>query len=112
MMYRRTIRNISAALALALVAGLPLQASSQEPGSVREHSQWSQKKGAVSEVESDFRLIERIGTRYAYETFLRTHKTGPYADRVREHLEKLRAIEGQLEVIHNGRLINERRARP
>jgi hypothetical protein len=105
------MRAFGAALASALIAELPLPAASQQPWSVKEQSQWSQKE-AMSEVEADFRLIERIGTRRAYEIFLGVHKAGPYADRAREHLEKLRALDGRMDVIFNGRLINERRAPP
>jgi hypothetical protein len=41
------------------------------------------------DVEADFELVERIGTKKAYETFLSTHKTGPYAELVRQRLHQL-----------------------
>jgi uncharacterized caspase-like protein len=40
-------------------------------------------------VRGDYQLVERIGTKKAWEVFLATHKTGLYADLAREQLAKL-----------------------
>jgi uncharacterized caspase-like protein len=41
------------------------------------------------EIRSDFELIEKLGTRRAFEVFLKIHPSGEYADRARARLEQL-----------------------
>jgi hypothetical protein len=49
-------------------------------------------KGATTavaaDVKADYQLVEKIGSRKAWEVFLSTHKTGFYADLAREQLKK------------------------
>jgi hypothetical protein len=63
----------------------------------------------ADEIKQDFELVERIGSRKAYEVFLSQHKTGPYADIVRERLKKLYELDGKADVMFNGRLIEQQR---
>jgi hypothetical protein len=44
---------------------------------------------AMSQVRGDYELVERIGSRRAWEVFLSTHKSGLYADLARAQLAKL-----------------------
>lgn len=55
--------------------------------------------------KEDYELVEKIGSRRAYETFLQEYKTGPYADIIRERLNKLRALDGRADEEFNRRLI-------
>jgi hypothetical protein len=63
----------------------------------------------ADQVKQDFELVESIGSRRAYEVFLSTHRTGPYADRAREHLRKLYELDGKADAIFNQRLIERQR---
>ena len=42
-----------------------------------------------ADARNDFELVQRIGTRKAYEVFLGTYKTGFYADIARSYLDRL-----------------------
>ncbi|MDQ8727120.1 caspase family protein [Bradyrhizobium sp. LHD-71] len=44
---------------------------------------------AAADVKADYDLVEKIGSRKAWEVFLSTHKTGFYAELAREQLKKL-----------------------
>jgi uncharacterized caspase-like protein len=44
---------------------------------------------AAADVKADYQLVEKIGSRKAWEVFLTTHTTGFYADLAREQLKKL-----------------------
>jgi Caspase domain len=50
---------------------------------------------AMSEQKGDYQLVERIGTKKAWEVFLSTHKEGMYADLARAQLQKLVDAEQQ-----------------
>src|SRR5262245_50817773 len=52
------------------------------------------KVQALSDVRGDYELVERIGTKKAWEAFLSSHKEGLYADLARAQLAKLLAAEG------------------
>lgn len=43
---------------------------------------------AAADVKADYDLVEKIGSRKAWEVFLSTHKTGFYADLAREQIKK------------------------
>jgi hypothetical protein len=43
---------------------------------------------AAADVKADYDLVEKIGSRKAWEVFLSTHKTGFYAELAREQLKK------------------------
>jgi uncharacterized caspase-like protein len=43
---------------------------------------------AAADVKADYELVEKIGSRKAWEVFLSTHKTGFYSDLAREQLKK------------------------
>jgi hypothetical protein len=43
---------------------------------------------SAADVKADYELVEKIGSRKAWEVFLSTHKTGFYADLAREQLKK------------------------
>jgi hypothetical protein len=43
---------------------------------------------AAADVKADYQLVEKIGSRKAWEVFLSTHKTGFYADLAREQIKK------------------------
>jgi caspase domain-containing protein len=45
--------------------------------------------GPLRDVKGDYELVERIGTRKAWEAFLASHKEGLYAELARAQLEKL-----------------------
>ena len=47
------------------------------------------KVQALSDVRGDYELVERIGTKKAWEAFLSSHKDGLYADLARAQLAKL-----------------------
>jgi caspase domain-containing protein len=53
------------------------------------------KAAPLADVKGDYELVERIGSKKAWEVFLNTHKTGLYADLARAQLAKLQAAEGQ-----------------
>jgi Caspase domain len=53
------------------------------------------KAAPLSDVKGDYELVERIGSKKAWEVFLNTHKTGLYADLARAQLAKLQAAEGR-----------------
>jgi hypothetical protein len=48
---------------------------------------------AAADVKADYELVEKIGSRKAWEVFLSTHKAGFYADLAREQLNKFPAPE-------------------
>ena len=48
----------------------------------------------VSDVKADYELVQKIGTRRAWEVFLGTHPTGFYADLARAQIEALNAAAG------------------
>jgi Caspase domain len=52
------------------------------------------KAPALSDVKGDYELVERIGTKKAWDVFLSTHKEGLYADLARAQLAKLIQAEG------------------
>jgi uncharacterized caspase-like protein len=43
---------------------------------------------AAADIKADYDLVEKVGSRGAWEVFLTTHKTGFYADLAREQLKK------------------------
>ncbi len=43
---------------------------------------------AAADIKADYDLVEKIGSRKAWEVFLTTHKTGFYSDLAREQLKK------------------------
>lgn len=43
----------------------------------------------TSDVKADFELVEKIGSRKAYEALLGTHRTGPYADLARMRIREM-----------------------
>lgn len=47
----------------------------------------------ASDVKTDYQLVEKVGTKGAWEVFLANHKTGFYADLAREQLAKFAALE-------------------
>lgn len=47
---------------------------------------------ATADIKADYELVEKIGSRKAWEVFLSTHKTGFYADLAREQLKKFPEI--------------------
>jgi hypothetical protein len=49
------------------------------------------QEAPVSDVRADFELVQKIGSKRAYEVFLGTHKTGLYADLARAEIERLDA---------------------
>jgi Caspase domain len=51
------------------------------------------KVEALSDVKGDYALVERIGTKKAWEVFLSSHKDGLYADLARAQLAKLTEAE-------------------
>jgi hypothetical protein len=53
------------------------------------------KAELVKEVKGDYQLVERIGTKKAWEVFLSSHKEGLYADLARAQLAKLIEAESQ-----------------
>ncbi|ETR78128.1 caspase (peptidase) [Afipia sp. P52-10] len=48
---------------------------------------------SISDVKTDYQLVEKVGTKGAWEVFLSNHKTGFYADLAREQLAKFAALE-------------------
>jgi hypothetical protein len=73
----RTMRILVAALvALVFVCCATRSVVAQDP---------SEKP----DVKADFELVDKIGTRPAYELFLSVHKTGPYAHLVRQRLHQM-----------------------
>jgi len=52
------------------------------------------QSSASKEEAEDFELVKRIGTRGAWEIFLRTYPNGPYTGRAQEALSKLPNVEG------------------
>jgi hypothetical protein len=50
-----------------------------------------QQEAPASDVKADYELVEKIGSRRAWEVFLGTHTTGYYADLARAQIEKLNA---------------------
>src|SRR5215212_3417186 len=53
------------------------------------------KVEALNDVKGDYALVERIGTKKAWEVFLSSHKEGLYADLARAQLAKLTEAESQ-----------------
>src|SRR5215211_6004831 len=53
------------------------------------------KVEALNDVKGDYALVERIGTKKAWEVFLSSHKDGLYADLARAQLAKLTEAESQ-----------------
>jgi hypothetical protein len=49
------------------------------------------REAPASDVKADYELVEKIGSRRAWEVFLGTHTTGYYADLARAQIEKLNA---------------------
>ena len=60
-------------------------------------------KGATSavtaDVKADYQLVEKIGSRKAWEVFLSTHTSGFYADLAREQLKKFPDSSGQPQLV-------------
>lgn len=52
---------------------------------------WSmhQSLAQTSDAKADFELVDKIGSKRAYELFLGTHRTGPYADLARKRLHEM-----------------------
>ena len=46
-------------------------------------------EAAVNDVKADYELVQKIGTKRAWEVFLGTHRTGFYADLARAQIESL-----------------------
>jgi hypothetical protein len=42
-----------------------------------------------NQAREDFELVDKIGSRKAYEVFLGTHRQGPYADLARQRLQAM-----------------------
>ena len=53
------------------------------------------KVQSLTDVRGDYELVERIGTKKAWEAFLASHKDGLYADLARAQLAKIVQAEGQ-----------------
>jgi hypothetical protein len=49
------------------------------------------QEAPVSDVRADFELVQKFGTKRAYQVFLGTHPTGLYADLARAEIERLDA---------------------
>jgi uncharacterized caspase-like protein len=54
-----------------------------------------QSEENADQAKADFELVEKIGTRKAYEVFLGQHPTGPYAEMARERIKALDAQKGR-----------------
>ena len=61
------------------------------------------QKGATTaagaDVKADYQLVEKIGSRKAWEVFLSTHTSGFYADLAREQLKKFPDSSGQPQLV-------------
>jgi uncharacterized caspase-like protein len=61
------------------------------------------QKGATSavtaDVKADYQLVEKIGSRKAWEVFLSTHTSGFYADLAREQLKRFPDSSGQPQLV-------------
>ena len=53
------------------------------------------KEAPVSDVKADYELVQKIGSKRAWEVFLGTHPTGFYADLARAQIESLNNQPGQ-----------------
>ena len=53
------------------------------------------KGPSQADAKSTYEMVERIGTKKAWEVFLSTHKEGLYAELARAHLSKLAQAEGR-----------------
>jgi hypothetical protein len=51
------------------------------------------QEAPIAEVRADFELVQKFGTKRAYEAFLGTHPTGLYADLARAEIARLDAAE-------------------
>jgi hypothetical protein len=51
----------------------------------------TRQEAAVSDVKADYELVQRIGSKRAWEVFLGTHPTGFYADLARAQIEAINA---------------------
>jgi hypothetical protein len=49
------------------------------------------QEAPVSDIKADYELVQRIGTKRAWEVFLVTHPTGFYADLAKAQIEQLNA---------------------
>jgi hypothetical protein len=85
---------------IALVAAIGLCCALQQAGAQTEPQ-------SEDLVKKDFEIVEKIGSRRAYEIFLEAHRSGPYADLARERLNKQRALDGRFDEILNRRLIEQ-----
>ena len=56
----------------------------------------------LSDIKGDYELVERIGTRKAWEAFLASHKEGLYAELARAQLAKLTQGGGKATVVDTG----------
>ena len=73
-MRRRGAKRLGWAIGAVLVLGLATQPASAQ--------------GGKPDPVADFDLVKKIGTRRAYEAFLQTHPSGPYADLARQELAR------------------------
>jgi len=51
------------------------------------------QEAPLNDVRADFELVQKFGTKRAYQVFLGTHPTGLYADLARAEIERLDAVE-------------------
>ena len=63
-------------------------------------SRWCRRRrcaqeAPVSDVKADYELVQKIGSKRAWEVFLGTHPTGFYADLARAQIEKSKASRSQ-----------------
>jgi uncharacterized caspase-like protein len=54
---------------------------------------------ATADVKADYQLVEKIGSRKAWEVFLSTHTSGFYADLAREQLKRFPDSSGQPQLV-------------
>jgi hypothetical protein len=60
------------------------------------------RPATADDVKADFELVDKIGSRKAYEVFLSVHRTGPYADLARERLQAMGPTRNNRFELHYG----------
>lgn len=75
-----------AALALTLIGGTVTAATAQQ---VQANAPAADDKARA---RSDYKLVDRIGTKHAWQVFLTQYPTGFYADLARAQLSKLESV--------------------
>jgi hypothetical protein len=58
-------------------------------GPVRPATADPVRPATAEDVRADFELVDKIGSRKAYEVFLQTHRSGPHADLARQRLQTM-----------------------